>query len=65
MLPWIIATFVTITGSLYYIRKRRRDELEARQLQMFIEQVVWDADNKKYVVYERDEILDLPDFFEK
>lgn len=60
MLPYIIATLVTVTmGGMYYIR-RRREELADRQLQMFLEQLIWDPDDEKYVVDYKDEILPLP-----
>ena len=49
---------VTALSTVYYIR-RRRQELEDRQLQMFIEQLVWDPDDRRYVPGEKQEILPL------
>ena len=59
MIPVIIGGLLTITvGTMYYWRKRR-EALEAKQLQMFIEQLVWDPDDRKFVAEHRDEILPL------
>ena len=50
--------FFTALSTVYYLR-RRRQELEDRQLQMFIEQLVWDPDDRRYVAGEKQEILPL------
>lgn len=48
--------------SAYYLyRHRRRACLEERQLQMFIEQLVWDPDDRRFMVEDRVEILPLPE----
>ena len=59
MLPLILGgLLVTAVTTAYYVR-RRRQEWEDRQLQMFIEQLVWDPDDKKFVAEERHKILPL------
>ena len=47
--------------SYYLYKQHRRAYLEDRQLQMFIEQLVWDPDDKRYMVDDRIEILPLPE----
>jgi hypothetical protein len=63
MLPLIIGGLIVGLGSVsYYLYKQhRRAYLEDRQLQMFIEQLVWDPDDKRYMVDDRIEILPLPE----
>ena len=64
MLPLIIGGLVVGLGSVsaYYLYKhRRRAYLEDRQLQMFIEQLVWDPDDRRFMVEDRIEILPLPE----
>ena len=62
MLPLILGGGLLLTiGTVYWWKQRRRRHLEDRQLTMFIEQLVWDPDDKKYVVDDRIEILPLPD----
>ena len=63
MLPLIIGGLIVGLGSVsaYYLYKqRRRTYLEDRQLQMFIEQLVWDPDDRRFVVDDRVQILPLP-----
>ena len=62
MIPIIIGSIITVTlgGVVYYYRrKRRRQELEDLQLQMFIETLVWDPDDKRFVMDNRENILPL------
>ena len=61
MIPIIIGSIITVTlgGVVYYYRKRRRQELEDRQLQMFIETLVWDPDDRRFVMENRENILPL------
>ena len=47
-------------GSVFWWKHQRRQFLEERQLQMFIEQLVWDPDDSRFVVDERVQILPLP-----
>ena len=63
MLPLIIGGLIVGLGSVsyYWYKRRRRAYLEDRQLQMFIEQLVWDPDDKRYMVDDRIEILPLPE----
>ena len=64
MLPLIIGGLIVGLGSVsaYYLYKqRRRAYLEDRQLQMFIEQLVWDPDDRRFMVEDRIEILPLPE----
>ena len=61
MLPLIIGGGLIIGVGVLYVWKQRRSRfLEDRQLQMFIEQLVWDPDDRRFVVDERFEILPLP-----
>ena len=61
MLPLIIGGGLIIgVGVLYVWKQRRRRFLEDRQLQMFIEQLVWDPDDSRFVVDDRVQILPLP-----
>ena len=61
MLPLIIGGGLIIGVGVLYVWKQRRSRfLEERQLQMFIEQLVWDPDDRRFVVDERFEILPLP-----
>ena len=61
MLPLIIGGGLILgVGALYVWKQRRRRFLEDRQLQMFIEQLVWDPDDRRFVVDERFQILPLP-----
>ena len=62
MIPIIVGSIITVTlgGVVYYYRrKRRRQELEDRQLQMFIETLVWDPDDRRFVMENRENILPL------
>ena len=43
----------------HYRRRKMREELEQRQLQMFIEQLVWDPNSEEYKRASRQEILPL------
>ena len=43
----------------YYWRRKKREELEQKQLQMFIEQIVWDPNSQEYKSASRQEILPL------
>ena len=44
----------------YYVyKKRRRDWLEQRQMDMFIESLIWDADDRRWVVDEKEEITSI------
>ena len=64
MLPLIIGGALVLgigTVGVYIWKQRRRQFLEDRQLQMFIEQLVWDPDDRRFVVDERFEILPLPE----
>ena len=61
MLPLIIGGGLILgVGVLYVWKQRRRRFLEDRQLQMFIEQLVWDPDDSRFVVDDRVQILPLP-----
>ena len=61
MLPLIIGGAIVIgIGSVYWWKHQRRRHLEDRQLQMFIEQLVWDPDDSRFVVDDRVQILPLP-----
>ena len=59
MIPLILGGLLTLTVGTVYYYKKRREALEAKQLQMFIEQLVWDPDDKKFVTDHREEILPL------
>ena len=59
MLPYIVGSLFLGIGSLYYWRKRRRRALEERQLDMFIQQLVWDPDTAKYKEGERTRIYPI------
>ena len=62
MLPLIIGGGLILgVGALYVWKQRRRRFLEDRQLQMFIEQLVWDPDDRRFMVEDRIEILPLPE----
>ena len=62
MLPLIIGGALVLgIGGAYWWKQRRRRFLEDRQLQMFIEQLVWDPDDRRFVVDDRFEILPLPE----
>ena len=64
MLPLILGGALVLgigTVSVYWWKQRRRRFLEDRQLQMFIEQLVWDPDDRRFVVDDRVQILPLPE----
>ena len=64
MLPLIIGGALVLgigTVSVYFWKQRRRKFLEDRQFQMFIEQLVWNPDDKRFIVDDRFEILPLPE----
>ena len=60
MLPLILGGVLTVTvGAVYYMRRKRRQDLEERQLQMFIEQLVWSPEREEYIRTSRERIRPL------
>ena len=54
-----LGVFTMATGAWYFYRKGRRERLEQRQLEMFIEELVWDPDDGRWVVDDTEEIRPL------
>ena len=52
MLQIVLCVSVITVGTLFLIKRRmrRRRELEQRQLEMFIEALVWDPDEARWMV---------------
>jgi len=59
MIPYIVGSLILGIGSIYYWKKKRREALEQRQLDMFIQQLVWDPDSKEFREGERTRIYPL------
>ena len=60
MLPFILGGVLTVAvGAVYYMRQKRRQDLEERQLQMFIEQLVWSPEREEYISTSRERIRPL------
>ena len=55
-----IGITVTLTTIIYWWRRDKLKELEDRQLQMFMDSLIWDTDEKMYIVEDRVEIKPLP-----
>ena len=62
MLQFAIGFGVSVisVGVYVFFKKKRRDWLEQKQLEMFIESLVWDSDDHKWVVDECDQIKPIP-----
>ena len=55
-------TAITSIGALWYIRYRYRNRLEQRQLEMFIETLVWDPDDGRWRVDDTDPVKEMEPF---
>ena len=55
-----IGITVSLTTIIYWWRRDKLKELEDRQLQMFMDSLIWDTDEKMYIVEDRVEIKPLP-----
>ena len=55
-----IGVTVSLTTIIYWWRRDKLKELEERQLQMFMDSLIWDTDEKMYIVEDRLEIKPLP-----
>jgi hypothetical protein len=52
---------LSLTGILYWWKRDRAKELEERQLQMFLDTLIWNPDDMEYEIQERVEIKTLPE----
>ena len=52
---------LSLTGFLYWWKRDRARELEERQLQMFLDTLIWNPDDMEYEIQERVEIKTLPE----
>ena len=52
---------LSLTGILYWWKRDRARELEERQLQMFLDTLIWNPDDMEYEIQERVEIKTLPE----
>ena len=55
-----IGITVSLTTIIYWWRRDKLKELEDRQLQMFMDSLIWDTDERMYIVEDRVEIKPLP-----
>ena len=55
-----IGITVSLTTIIYWWRRDKLKDLEDRQLQMFMDSLIWDTDEKMYIVEDRVEIKPLP-----
>ena len=56
-----VGVTLSLTGILYWWKRDRAKELEERQLQMFLDTLIWNPDDMEYEIQERVEIKTLPE----
>lgn len=56
-----VGVTLSLTGILYWWKSDRARELEERQLQMFLDTLIWNPDDMEYEIQERVEIKTLPE----
>ena len=57
-------TAITGVGAFWYIKYKYRNFLEQRQLEMFIETLVWDPDDGKWRVDDTSPVKEMKTFYE-